>query len=160
VTINVCRGGENKVEIIFANSVSKHKQDLITRAANFTKRELFPRTKDVIVEFTIIKNLNEHEGVYGDVFESDYRWYDIRLDAELDDIDLICTVIHEMVHVKQYAKKEMKQLDGFKTRYNRKVYDKDINYEDRPWEQEAIDLENLLYLEFVAEEATENKWYK
>lgn len=145
------------MEIIFSNSVPTVKKDLIIRAAEFTKRELFPRTRDVIVEFTMVKDLNEQEGVFGDVFESDDRWYDIRLDADLDDIELVSTVIHEMVHVKQYAKKEMKQLDRFRTRYNRKVYDKDIIYEDRPWEQEAIDLENLLYLEFVAEEATENK---
>ena len=144
--------GFTKMEIIFANRVSKRKRDLITSAAEFTKRELFPRTKDVIVEFTMVKNLNEHEGVFGDVFESDHRWYDIRLDNDMDDIDLVTTVIHEMVHVKQYAKNEMKQLDGFKTRYNRRVYDKDVSYEDRPWEQEATDLENLLYLEFIAYE--------
>ena len=138
------------MEIIFANRVSKRKRDLITRAAEFTKRELFPRTKDVIVEFTMVKDLNEQEGVFGDVFESDHRWFDIRLDEDMDDIELVSTVIHEMVHVKQYAKNEMKQLDGFKTRYNRKVYDKDVSYQDRPWEQEATDLENLLYLEFVA----------
>jgi hypothetical protein len=139
------------MEIIFANRVSKSKRDLITRAAEFTKRELFPRTKDVIVEFTMVKDLNEQEGVFGDVFESDDRWYDIRLDEDMDDIELVSTVIHEMVHVKQYAKNEMKQLKGFKTRFNRKVYDKDTSYEDRPWEQEATDLENLLYLEFVAD---------
>lgn len=141
------------MEIIFANRVSKRKRDLITRAAEFTKRELFPRTKDVTVEFAMIKNLNEREGVFGDVFESDYRWYDIRLDNDMDDIELVSTVIHEMVHVKQYAKNEMKQLEGFKTRFNRRVYEKDISYEDRPWEQEAHDLENLLYLEFIAEES-------
>ena len=143
------------MEIIFANKCPQRKKDLITRAAEFTKRELFPRTKDVIVEFTMVKNLNEHERVFGDVFESDYRWFDVRLDEDMDDIELVSTVIHEMVHVKQYSKNEMKQLDGFKTRYNRKVYDKNVSYEDRPWEQEAHDLENLLYLEFVAEQAME-----
>jgi len=86
--------GNWPMEIIFASSVPADKKDLITRAAEFTKRELFPRTRDVIVEFDMVNNLNEHEGVFGDVFESDERWYDIRLDANMDDIELVSTVIH------------------------------------------------------------------
>ena len=65
------------------------------------------------------------------------------LDSGLDVERLVLTVAHEMVHVKQYARGQIKHKIGAKTYYwmgkpNRK------KYFEQPWELEAFSKERIL----------------
>jgi len=61
------------------------------------------------------------------------------------------TICHEMVHVKQYAKGEMKQLwrPARYTKYQGEIYPDEMDYWDTPWEIEAFGRESGLYVRWV-----------
>ncbi len=61
------------------------------------------------------------------------------------------TICHEMVHVKQYAKGEMKYLwrPARHTKYNGEIYSDEMDYWDTPWEIEAFGREAGLYVRWV-----------
>ena len=58
---------------------------------------------------------------------------------------MVTALCHEMVHVKQFARKEM--VDGVETgvaRWKSKTIPLDTNYWDLPWEKEAYRMEKKL----------------
>jgi hypothetical protein len=66
------------------------------------------------------------------------------------------TICHEMVHVKQYAKGEMKQMwkPARTTKFQGVYFSDDMDYWDTPWEIEAFGRESGLYTRWV----DERKW--
>jgi len=80
------------------------------------------------------------------------REFDIELDKTQSDEELLVTVMHEMVHASQYANGRLRErfvprhrvdwMDG------NKVYD-NTKYKDLPWEQEAYQLQEVLYENFI-----------
>ena len=80
------------------------------------------------------------------------REFDIEIDKTQNDEELLVTVMHEMVHASQYAKGHLRErfmprhrvvwMDG------NMVYD-NTKYKDLPWEQEAYQLQEVLYENFI-----------
>lgn len=95
----------------------------------------------------VIDGLLESEGVSGDCLpEDDFRsqYFDIRLDYGSDSDLIARTLVHELVHVKQYATGELRQFSNGRYRYKREVFPRDYAYHLRPWEIEASSLERQL----------------
>ena len=66
---------------------------------------------------------------------------------------LIMTLIHEMVHVKQFARNEINDcIVNGRYRWKSKTLPKSINYDDMPWEKEATRLQKKLTDEFWRED--------
>lgn len=66
----------------------------------------------------------------------------------LDQNELLTSVAHEMVHVKQYALNELKQRDGYMSYRRKRFYYSSASlaeYYNFPWEIEAYGLEKGLY---------------
>lgn len=79
--------------------------------------------------------------------------YLIELSYDLRGEDLIRTVIHELIHVRQYVRGELKQIhkDGVGPRmYWHNIDMTDRSYDERPWEQEAHSLEDQLCRQFLS----------
>lgn len=76
----------------------------------------------------------------------------------LDDTEeLITTVCHETVHIKQYLRKECRDIAVDRKKWKGVEYDlNETNYYDLPWEQEAYFLQMIL-ADKVIKNATENK---
>jgi hypothetical protein len=59
------------------------------------------------------------------------------------------TLIHELVHVKQYAKGELKDYKSGRTKWKKKVFEEDnlsaIAIMNTPWEKEAYRLSEEIY---------------
>ena len=94
------------------------------------------------------------KSLYGQLVQLDdkRREFEIVLDKNIDTKDLIRTVIHEMVHVKQYVRKEMdSEVVGSRMRWKSKTYPYDIKYDDMPWEKEANRLETKYGNEYLKE---------
>ena len=94
------------------------------------------------------------KSLYGQLVQLDdkRREFEIVLDKNIDTKDLIRTVIHEMVHVKQYIRKEMdSEIVGSRMRWKSKTYPYDIKYDDMPWEKEANRLETKYGNEYLEE---------
>lgn len=70
----------------------------------------------------------------------------IELDTKQSKASQLKTLAHEMVHVKQYAKGELADLDRQrKVKFNKKKYSTDTFYWLQPWEIEAYGYEYGLY---------------
>ena len=94
------------------------------------------------------------KSLYGQLEQLDdkRREFSVVLDKNVDTKDLIRTVIHEMVHIKQYIRKEMdSEIVGSRMRWKSKTYSYDIKYDDMPWEKEANRLETKYGNEYLKE---------
>jgi|TARA_B110000908_G_C10235971_1_gene443335 hypothetical protein len=126
---------------------NKYQREIVQRVANWCIHELLPNHRKVEVVITL-KNLVS-DGVEGWCMEQDDRLYDIEVEKNLNIRDLITVVAHELVHVKQYVKKEMvdyydKKAQARKIRWKKTAYGYGTAYERQPWEKEAFRLQEVL----------------
>ena len=78
------------------------------------------------------------------------RKFKLSIKKGLSIYELISTVCHEMVHVKQYAKGELRWCNKKNNNMWKKSVKNDIPYDDQPWEKEAYKLETKLAMEFFS----------
>ena len=110
----------------FESRFAKAKEDLICDVIAFGSDQLFPQENDVFINISATTK----KGVCGDVMFEDDNEFSIRLNKSLSLSDLITTVLHELVHVKQY-------LEGM-------IMDTESAYEERWQEIEAHSMEKQL----------------
>ena len=115
---------------------NKKQRELITDVAYFCVDKLMPRMKTLEIEIQI-NNLKAQAVGYC-MMQDDNRTFELEVDKKLDDDELITTVCHEMVHVKQYARNELGINDN---------HDGE-NYYDLPYEKEAYELQEILIKEY------------
>tara|TARA_R100001163_G_C5048110_1_gene185171 strand:- start:537 stop:980 length:444 start_codon:yes stop_codon:yes gene_type:complete len=80
------------------------------------------------------------------------RVFEIEIDKNIDDDELIKTVCHEIVHVKQYAKGELRERYAPKHDLfwkSRKA--NGYKYDNQPWELEAWRLQEVLFRKYINE---------
>lgn len=137
-------------------------KDLESAAQFFATQLMDPR---MVRNITLDLERNKRLDVQGEcACEEDNRnprWFTITLRGRQDDEDMIKTLAHEMVHVKQYAKnelgKEIALARGGKglriaTRWKGELWSprkKEDPYWDCPWEIEAYGREVGLYQRWV-----------
>jgi len=116
-------------------------RDIAYKTVHWCIQKLLPRyrTLDITVTFKDLK------GVYGYCMEGDNnRTFELEIAKGLGLFDMISTICHEMVHVKQYAKREM---DGYGERWKKSKIKDGTPYMELPWEKEAFRLERGLAIE-------------
>ena len=114
--------------------------------------------KNIYVDIKLTKDLKEKEKAYGychivDDNLNKPREFMIELDASMiHSVDQILTwLAHEMVHLKQFVRKELWDYETGKVQWKKRMYG-NVHYNDQPWEKEAYRLEDKLYNEFA-------EWY-
>ena len=122
--------------IEFRNT-NKKRQRTIEEALWFAKSYLLPRHKIDEIEIESWKNL-PHDG---DCYDADDRSFIIRVNKDLSKEDLLTTIFHEFVHIKQHIKKEFGG-DVFG------ISNEEVAYMDRPYEIEAFRLEQEMLEEY------------
>ena len=80
--------------------------------------------------------------------------FTITIHPNLNKKQTLLVLAHEMVHLKQYAKGEMKDyMRKHKVKFNNKIYNYEkIDYWEQPWEIEAHGREKGLYYYFINKE--------
>ena len=121
--------------IEFRNT-NKKRQRTIEDDLWFAKSYLLPRHKIDEIEIESVKGLLAD----GDCYDADDRSFIIRVNKELSEQDLLTTIFHEFVHIKQYIKKEYGDIFA--------ISNDKVAYEDRPYEIEAFRLEKELLEEY------------
>jgi len=121
----------------------KKEKEIASEVVHWCVKKLLPRLQKLEVEVAI-KDTKELEGY---CVQCDDREYEIGIKRGLSLYDLIATICHEMVHVKQYVRKEMDQGYRWKTR----TISEDTDYLELPWEKEAFRLEERLAMECFKE---------
>lgn len=65
------------------------------------------------------------------------RIFEITIQDGLDRDEIIGAIAHELVHVKQFARRELTHLGSPNPKFKGSIFSSDINYWDAPWEIEA-----------------------
>ena len=128
---------------------------LYTSGYNYSKRRCsdavewfieryLPRHK---IEITVNHRGLAREGVYGWVSVTDCDWrpraFEIELHNRMDEKLYTQTLLHELWHVYQHVKGNLKDKHG--KRLWKGIDHTETDYSDQPWEVEARSLETLLY---------------
>ena len=129
---------------------------LVEHATWFYAEKLMGKRLISGLEITINlkKNLLEEENEGNAIWEDDgYRpkEFTIELDSGVKIRNLLITLAHEMVHVKQWAKNEMYEYlntMGMVRFKGEKVHLKETEYWDYPWEIEAYGRQLGLFVRF------------
>lgn len=123
---------------------TKDKREIVEKAVSWCIRELMPRMKTLEV-FVHLKDLKGQ--AMGYCMEQDTnREFEVEVDKNLSLYDMISTVCHEMVHVKQYARRELRCDKYGNTLWKKSGSFNNTEYMDCPWEKEAFRLEGELAL--------------
>ena len=110
---------------------------------NLKIRICFRKNTDVL-GLTIVDDYN---------FSGAPRYFTIEVDRNQTEDEKIRTIAHELIHVKQYVKKELnEEMNRWK---GQKVNPEKIPYLEQPWEIEANDSGDFLFNEFLKRETNE-----
>jgi len=133
--------------IVSVKGGSKSQKLHTKKMVEFCAKTMMPRMKNL----DITVNLCKPDGALGYCLELDNnREFEIEIDRSQSLRKLLETVAHEMVHVKQYARRELNaNIDG--CWMGKTVDPKKTNYWDLPWEIEAHGRETGLFVRYCEE---------
>ena len=141
------------------------KREMAADAAHWYAMHLMPRLQNkLFVNIKLIHKLEKKEGLSGDaIWEDDScnrpREFTIRVDSSMSPANMLMTIAHEMVHVKQYARGELKDFSrNIKIcKWKGEVLEcEKINYYDLPYEIEAHGREKGLFIRWF----NQSQWKK
>jgi hypothetical protein len=135
---------------------SKLQKRAIYEVTDFVLNRLCPRLNDkMTIVYKGSDDLLVKHSIEADVDSCDYgdrypRDFIIRIDTSLSLKSFVETIMHELVHVKQFARGELKQINGRFNKWNKEKYDLNkIDYWELPWEIEAYGRTPGLYYNFL-----------
>ena len=129
--------------IVGVTGSNKTKRDIAYNVVHYMIKQLMPRLRNIEIEVKLTTLTGDAVGycLMGD----NNRDFELEIDKNLNIKDLVMTLCHEMVHVKQYVRKEMDDWNGLAVaRWKNKTVLPNTNYYDLPWEKEAYELQAKL----------------
>tara|TARA_R110002153_G_scaffold95129_2_gene228825 strand:+ start:138 stop:518 length:381 start_codon:yes stop_codon:yes gene_type:complete len=122
--------------MIFVTGGTFKQRQLTYDLVEFAWKKLMPRIINCEINVEL-KNMTVYEGT---CIDTDVRQYEIEISKSLTGDNFITTIFHEMVHVKQYVRKELfSECNFYKTR---------DEYLNLPWEIEAYKTQETLLEEW------------
>lgn len=146
---------------ILTRSKDKGMKKMLGGAAWFFAEQL-KVTKSNYKVFICTKRGLKKEGHMGLCAKTGDREITVAVDGALPLPNILYTLAHEMVHVKQYCRGQYRSEPSRNGRFRRYWLGKQViaKYEDRPWELEAFKREGILVsqlLDHVAQKRKKNK---
>ena len=131
---------------------SKFQREIVYKVIEWTIKRLKLARMSSLYIYVALKKLRGVDG-YCSMEDDTRRMFTIEIHKNLKLRQLIMTLIHEMVHVKQFARNEMDDfpING-RQRWKSGTVSKNVSYYDMPWEKEAIRLQEKLTDEFWRED--------
>lgn len=131
---------------------TKYQREVVYKVVGWTIRRLKLSRMSSLDIHVILKKLRGVDG-YCSMKDEEKRTFAIEADKTLKLRQLIMTLIHEMVHVKQFARNEMIDypING-RHRWKTKTIPENTPYDKMPWEREAVRLQEKLTDEFWRED--------
>jgi hypothetical protein len=103
------------------------------------------------IEIEVLHRGLLREGVYGWCSVTDCDWrprsFLIEIHNRLSEEDYIKTLLHEMQHILQHIRGDLRDKRGI--RCWKGIDCSGLDYEEMPWEQEAHSMENFLYIQYL-----------
>lgn len=138
----------------------KEMRTTLRKAANFYIQKLMPRKRRLSIRIMLTPDLLKIDKMSGSCKAEDFptsnRCYEftIQIEKNLNILDMCSILAHEMTHVKQYAIGELSYDHKHPeiSIWKGKRYDDDkVNYDDHPWEIDAVKHEVSLLEELKLE---------
>ena len=131
---------------------SKHQREIVYKVIEWTIKRLKLSRMSSLDIHVILRKLRGVDG-FCSTEDDSKRTFIIEAHKTLGLRQLIMTLIHEMVHVKQFARNEMDDfpING-RQRWKSGTVPKNVSYYDMPWEKEAMRLQEKLTDEFWRED--------
>lgn len=123
--------------MIFVSGGTRKQRKLVDDIAQFCYNDLMPLIRKCDININI-KNMKAYEGT---CLDTDEREYEIEVNKNQSLENILVTVCHEMVHVKQYVRKELFSECIF--------YKSHEEYLNLPWEVEAYAKQEELYQKWL-----------
>lgn len=131
----------NTVEVIGGPAKER---EIVEKTVHWCIKKLLPRVRTLDIEVKLTKC-----NAYGYCLMTDnHKTFELEICKSMNLYDLISTVCHEMVHVKQYYRKEM---NGDFNKWKTQKIKESVDYMDLPWEKEAFRMEEKLAIECFKE---------
>lgn len=131
-------------KFVLVNGGTKNQRDLIEDITWWFCEKYFSRFKSFNIEIDLCKIEGD---VQGWAMEIDKNCSHIEIDKRQKGDDFITCVLHELVHVKQQFKGELKEMDGLQKMWKGEVH-LGIDYYNLPWEKEAYKMQEVLLEEY------------
>ena len=148
--------------------LTKKQKSMVDIATNYALDSLATKRMKNSLDITIRieKNLYEKRSIWGDMCcddeERSPKYFDIRLNysGKQSFATLIKVLCHELIHVVQFATRRLRYLSGpYRIGFLSDHYSSDVvEYDDRPWEIEAHELEDEVF-EYVKAQCPELEEY-
>jgi hypothetical protein len=139
------------MNIITVSGSTKKKRLLAESVTYFMVEELLPRHRTLQIEISL-SDLMLESGVCGFCNAFTPREFLIEIDKKIDAYAMIETICHEMIHVKQHARRELKNYDYKEMSVlwkNERYSIEPENYNKFPWEKEAYEYEFIYAKKFL-----------
>lgn len=113
---------------------------------------------EVLLDFTDELDPGIHAQCVWDDNNRNCKKFHIEINPTMGKRNMLLAIAHEMVHVKQYAKREMVDYingnNAIKLRWQGEIFDlkKNSDYWEHPWEIEAFGRERGLYYKYLIHE--------
>lgn len=147
---------ENMAQIILHGHPKKITRQEIIQCASFLSDYLLNKrlSKNVKIVIKLKNNLYKRSKCFGSTIYTDddarndrHREFEIEMESNLGPVFMLRTLAHELVHVRQYARGQL--VDPAYGRYQKwrgvMFNENMVDYNDLPWEKEAMQLEKELY---------------
>ena len=123
----------NFVEVTGGN---KFQREIAHKTVAFMIEKLMPRMKTLDIALHICNIKSDAVGFA--MMTDNNRTFELEIDKKINLNNLVTTICHEMIHVKQYARNEINGIDLCSKGRN---IPKDTDYWNFPWEKEAYRLQ-------------------
>lgn len=131
------------------NGGSEAERVLVEKAFYFAVEQLMPRKKNLDVEIYLTDIEDDAEGYHCHIDDGEHN---IELQQGLIEEDLITLVFHEMVHVRQHERGELRDhgiRKMWKGEEHISIFSTTEEYMELPWEEEAYRLQEEMYKEWM-----------
>lgn len=133
------------MNFVMAWGSNKKKRELAEDVVNFCIEEMMPRMRTLDISIQLSRDMDKADGY---CLAETARQFIIEIDARLEFEDFVSCICHEMVHVKQHARKELEDvtlsLKKWKGNEWITLYSTVDEYMAFPWEEEAYRLQEVL----------------
>tara|TARA_R100001594_G_C3940676_1_gene240527 strand:+ start:168 stop:578 length:411 start_codon:yes stop_codon:yes gene_type:complete len=136
------------MNLITVEGGKKEQRQIVEDVVSYMIQRQMPRMKTLDIH-VILKKIDD---AYGYCMSESNREFEIEVDKRLGKNQFISTVIHEMVHVWQYATKQLTQK-GCKEFWRGTDYT-DAYYSNQPWERQALRMEKSILKEYKRDTKT------
>ena len=126
--------------LIHVKGSTKDKRALAEKTVAWSIKKLGLNRMSSLSIDVVLRKMKKDEYGYCNIIESN-RSFIIDINKNISLKDFVSTIIHEMVHVKQFARNEM---SAYGMRWKTKTVSENTKYIDLPWEKEAYKLEAKL----------------